>query len=388
MLSMIALPIKHLSIKMGWTNLVLDGNWKSQIPVKGNFIKRLGSKLENIKISVENRTNNYFPFYEQLNASYHHSNRALNSLIYKELIPSGTNTDLEYTLKKGDAYYINSSMASSKIEERVEKHAELYNQINKIKPVYIYLPHRFEFQESIANNDYRNMYDYVKLFKDKLDKSIKTGELKVNSLEEYNQMFFKTDHHWTCEGASKAYKEIMDMLGNSSNKVYNCEKVDGKYLGSFANRFKDQSGFDEFSYLKTNFKYDLDYRLMINDKMPDEKYKPKVLDAKKRDVNPFYDYYIGFYYGFYGRVVYNFNNDNEKLLIIADSYSWAIDDLIASSFSETHIINLMFDEYQDGKFNYKDYIRRHNIDKVLILQETPTTMYDVFDHGILTKVVK
>lgn len=386
MIGLSAIPIKHFSIKMGWSKLILDGNWKSQLQVKGNALERLGTKLENMKISVENRTNNYFPYYDGLNGLYHKVNRSVNSLIYKNMIPIGTNTDGEYVVKDNDSYYINSSMASEEIEKRVKQHIELYNDLNNITPLYIYLPHRYEFQKNIANKSFRDMNVYVEDFKTGLSSDIKVSELITKDKNDYSKLFFKSDHHWSCEGSNRGYIDIMNLLEvDKFNQDYECIKVTDNYLGSIANRFRDKNSTDTFAYIDTK---DLNYQVLINDKEKDNKFKAKVLDKKKAKDNIFYDYYIAFYYGFYGRVIYDFNNDKENLLILADSYSWAIDDLIASNFNKTHVINLMFDEYQNGKFDYAKYIKDNNINKVLILQETPTTIYDVFDHGLLEKVVR
>lgn len=386
MIGLSAIPIKHFSIKMGWSKLILDGNWKSQLQVKGNALERLGTKLENMKISVENRTNNYFPYYDGLNGLYHKVNRSVNSLIYKNMIPIGTNTDGEYVVKDNDSYYINSSMASEEIEKRVKQHIELYNDLNNIAPLYIYLPHRYEFQKNIANKSFRDMNVYVEDFKTGLSSDIKVSELITKDKNDYSKLFFKSDHHWSCEGSNRGYIDIMNLLEvDKFNQDYECIKVTDNYLGSIANRFRDKNSTDTFAYIDTK---DLNYQVLINDKEKDNKFKAKVLDKKKAKDNIFYDYYIAFYYGFYGRVIYDFNNDKENLLILADSYSWAIDDLIASNFNKTHVINLMFDEYQNGKFDYAKYIKDNNINKVLILQETPTTIYDVFDHGLLEKVVR
>lgn len=373
-------PLKHLSIMFGYSKLTIDGNWKSNIQEKGNAINRINIKLENIKINLENRVNNYFPLYDELNSLYHSSNRYLNSLIYKDYFPVGINTDREYVVKKNDSYFINTSLKSNEIKSRVISHAGLYNKMNEIVPTYIYLPHRWEFQDKISNKSYQNMYEYIEMFKKNLNKNIKVGELKVDSIKEYNNIFFKTDHHWTCEGASQGYMEIMNLLDvNIYNKDFKCVKIDNKFRGSLANRFKDKKVYDEFSYIDSNLKYEV----LINDKV-NLKYKPKKANAN----NMFFDYYVGFYYGFFGKVVYDFKNDKENLLILADSYSWAIDDLIASNFNKTHVINLMFDEYKNGKFDFKNYVKENNITKVLILQETPTTVYDVFNHGLIEKVVR
>lgn len=381
-------PFKHFMILKGWQSLNIDGNWQSQRVIKGNILDKIVIGIENTKISLENRINNYFPLYKGANSLYYDVNIRLNKLIYKKMVPIAKNTDGEYILKDKEAYYLNSSLEDKEAIKRVEELATLYNNIKKNTQaeLYIYLPHRYEFQKNIKSNfGYRNMYEYVDLFKSKLDEKIKVSELLVNTKEEYNEFFYKSDHHWSAKGAYIGYEQIMDLLNiKNYSKSDNYIKINNSYLGSIANRIKNSTIKDDFDSINVNLD---NYTVLVNDK-EEKKYKPKQIDQDKVNANEYYDYYVNYYNGLYGRVVYNFNSEEkENLLIIADSYSWVIDDLIASNFNETHIINLMFDEYQTGIFYYQKYIEDNKIDKVLILQETVTTIFDAFDHGLLGKLV-
>ncbi len=381
-------PFKHFMIIKGWQTLNIDGNWQPQQEVKGNLLDKIAIKIENSKISLENRISNYFPLYISTNSFYYDINIRLNKLVYKGMIPIAKNTDGEYIVKDKDAYYLNSSMEDKEMKKRVDELTTLYNDLSRKTnaKLYIYLPHRYEFQKNINGNiDYRNMYDYVDLFKDNLNENIMISEFLVSTKEEYNELFYKSDHHWNAKGAYVGYEQIMNLLNiKNYTKKENYIKVNENYLGSIANRIKNDAIKDEFYYIDFNLD---NHIILVNDK-EEIKYKPKQINQDKIDKNKYYDYYVNYYNGLYGRVVYNFNKEKrENLLIIADSYSWVIDDLIASNFNETHIINLMFDEYQTGNFDYKKYIDDNKIDKVLILQETVTTIFDAFERGLLRKLV-
>ena len=74
-------------------------------------------------------------------------------------------------------------------------------------------------------------------------------------------------------------------------------------------------------------------------------------------------------------------------MILEDSYGWQIDDLIASHFNKTYVIDIRHDEYENGKFYIKDFMKENNITKVLFLYEAGTTFFDQYDYGMKDKVV-
>ena len=75
------------------------------------------------------------------------------------------------------------------------------------------------------------------------------------------------------------------------------------------------------------------------------------------------DHYRELYGADFGEIVYDYKNDKENLLIIANSYSNSINGLIASHFNKTYIV----DPRHYKNFNYQSYITNNNIDKVLVI---------------------
>ena len=129
----------------------------------------------------------------------------------------------------------------------------------------------------------------------------------------------------------------------------------------------------------------LDYDVYVNGKSADSLFKPREIRLDRS--YKYYDYYVQYFNGQYGNVVYDYhNNDKENLLIIGDSYSWQIDYLIANSFNKTHVINLRYDEYKNKDFNLSKYVSDNNISKVLFLYEGGSTIFDQYDYDFEGRV--
>lgn len=351
--------------------------------------------VEKIKINIENRTTNYFPFYSNITTFYKNINEKINEKVYSifndEYIPAGTNSDKEYLLKdtKNNAYYAFSNLSNETLEEKVNTQIKFFNEMYESNPnvnFYIYLPSRLEYQEKINEiSPYRDASVYVEKFKNGLNKSIRVEELKLNSIEEYNDYFYKSDHHWNMKGAYVGYKEIMKMMGNTDIQEVTIKEEPIKFRVSFSRTNRNYSLYDYFYTIEN---YNNDYKVLVNNKEAPSNFKPLQLENLNKKNSSFYDWYVGYFYGLYGNVVYDFNNENKKnLLIISDSYAWQIDFLLASSYNKTHVINIMYDDYLKNPLNYTKYIEENKIDDVLILQEVPTTVFDAFNHNFYEKVV-
>ena len=76
----------------------------------------------------------------------------------------------------------------------------------------------------------------------------------------------------------------------------------------------------------------------------------------------------------------------DNLLIMSDSFAWSIDYLIASSFNNTHVINLRYDEFKNNSFNLTKYIKDNHITKVLFLYESGSTMFDQYNYNFTGRV--
>ena len=383
-------PIKELLIQLNISHVEMDGNWKTHIDSNKGILSGYYNKVESLKNAIDNRTINYFPLYSNLLSSYNKANQTVNKLLYTRYIPSGINGDGEYVIKdtKYNKLYLLSSMTNEALDKKSREYINFYNELSKNVDCnfYVYLPSRYEFQKNL-NKDfkYRDMSKYTDKFIDEIP-NMTIKELEIDNIEEYHDYFFGTDHHWNMYGAYKGYTEIMKMMNMRRYNEAEIFKVkDITFRGSMANSIKERSLHDEFYDINIKFK---EHSILVNDEEIPSKYKPRNSEEINKNKAEFYDYYIGYYYGLYGRVVYDFNqNHRPNLLIISDSYSWAIDHLIASNFNETHVINIMYDEFKDNKFNIKEYVKENQISEVLILQETHTTVLDVYNHKLSERVV-
>ena len=379
---LIAYPVNYFLINVTNSYEVKFSNFFEAEKEMGGLFNRLSTKIDNKKGLINNQIINYFPLYDFANVFDYKINNYLDSKLYSvfgyDFYPMGTNADGEYVYKniKDNYYVLQSNYNSSELEERLNSQVEVYNNLATTGTnVFIYLPNRYEFR-SISNNELtiRDMEEIEETFISKLDSSINVD--KLDFADDYINYFYKTDHHWNSNGAVKAYEEISAMLGITPLSTTINEVPEISLRGSISKSIGDVSTYDSFSYVSAEIQ---EYEVTVNDGKVPAAYKP--LELRKSE-NVFYDYYISFYNGMYAKVDYYFDGNEKNLLMIADSYAWPIDYLIASGYSHTTIINPRYiDEFDIGT-----YIKENDINDVLILMETQTTMFDQYNYGIAQKL--
>lgn len=373
--------VKQVLITLGKSSVVMTDNWQFFEPKEEkNKMDVLENKFNSLKTSLENRTNNYFPFYIQLNELYQGFNYKTNALFY-ENIPIKTNSDGEYLFynQKDNFYYLETNLTKEELDKRLEKQVSFFNTLaKKDLNIYIYIPTRYELTTLKKNN----LNDYISTFEKKLDSSIHVAHMDIKTTEEYKSKFYNTDHHWNIRGALDGYNTILNML--YANKIENFkvkEISEVNYYGSMAKTAMDTSLSDKI----LDADIELDYDVLINGEKKDNLFKPRVLATGKSNV--YYDYYVQYFNGQYGNIVYDYHQPlQENLLILSDSYAWQIDYLIAASFNKTHVINLRYDEYKNGLLDIEEYVKENNISKVLFLYEGGSTLFDQYDYDFVGKV--
>ncbi len=179
--------------------------------------------------------------------------------------------------------------------------------------------------------------------------------------DDYSKYFYKTDHHWNYNGSYRGYKEIISMIYPNQEILNPEELVDFnlKYKGSLARNSQVYYFYDDFKTYKFNYLNHIEY--IDNKETNYGKYNDYFNNVIDRD--EFMDHYRELYGADFGEIVYDYKNDKENLLIIANSYSNSINGLIASHFNKTYIVDPR--HYKD--FNYQSYITNNNIDKVLVI---------------------
>lgn len=377
-------PINHILIHMGYKELQTTDNWVYFEHTKTGLIGKLDDFIESNKTNIQNRVTNYFPFYQELTKSFYKQVINSNKLIYKNNFPIGLNSSSEYVFynAKDNFYYLINNHNEEDLNKRVNSQVDFFNSLyesNKNVNLNIYLVPRYE-QTKLLNN---NLSTYTDNFKNGLNENINVSKLNIETKEDYINMFYKTDHHWNMYGAYKGYQDIMNMLNKEAMDL-NIKKVNEKpYYGSLAKSSLSTLISDDIYDVDLN----LDYKVTTNGEEAEAKFKPRSIRYKKG--YDFFDYYIHYFDGQYGFVEYNFDNESDdNLLIFSDSYAWQIDYLIASHYKNTYVVNLRYDDYANGKFNYNEFIKENNISDVLFLYEGVSTIFDQYNYDFNGKIVR
>lgn len=248
---------------------------------------------------------------------------------------------------------------------------EIYNSINADKYIYYIEKDRsVDFtnlkQKDILYNDMKDAFNYKKI-----------SRFALNSYDDLEKYFYQTDHHWNYKGSYKGYTEMIKMLKGDKEKLLKpveTKTFDIIFNGSASRKSLTSTSHEKFTIY--TFK-DLNYKCYINDEEKEYGNRKKYFDGKISQ--ELYENHYGVYYGGdFAKIVYDFNDDSkENLMIIATSYSNAVNDLIASHFNQTHVIDLRYykSKYKED-IDFNKYIKENNIDKVLIMGDIYSFMED------------
>ncbi len=368
-------PVKYILLKTNKLNLISSDNWKTY-EKSGNRIKDL---VMNLETAIDNRTVNYFPFYNDVTSAFYNFNIKMDSL-FSDKVYVKANYDGENLFydKENNFYFLLNNLSSEELNSRIKTQISFYNDISDKYPnvnLYVYLPLRYE----VTNfSNLHNLNNYVNKFKNGLNKNIHVSMLESINVDEYLTYFYKTDHHYNSVGALKAYNDIVKMMNINNTKELSIVNVQSPYYGSLARTALNKNVSDNLM--------DFDYQNDVKSNNLDNKFKPRNIVKK---ANPFYDYYISYYNGQYDEVIYSSDvQNNRNLLIISDSLSWQVDYILAENFENTYVINLRYGKWKTDKLYLKEYLAEHNITDILFLQEAEQQMFDLYNHNISDTVVR
>lgn len=225
-------------------------------------------------------------------------------------------------------------------------------------PVYIYYIEK-DTDINFATNTKTDIYEY-------LYNNIKTNKLyrfEINNFDEFKNYFYKTDHHWNYKGSYEAYLQLVDILTEEDAIVPNSTICLNKNFSGSKASYSGASLLYKEEFCAYQFNYP-DYEIKINGK------EGNYGNHKYHISNPNENVTYGSFYGFDdGEIIFDTkNNDQENILIIGESYDNAILNLLAAHFNKTYSIDLRnYERENEKKFNYLEYIKENNIDKVLLI---------------------
>ena len=259
-------------------------------------------------------------------------------------------------------------------EYRFKNRAEEINALQDRHPdvdIYVYMPTQVHDTDifDTANGIVGGGPALTKIFKDTLE--VPYSEYELNTIDDYYKAYYMSDHHPNHIGANIFYHDIHDLMQIEEEALEPTSEdchVGVDFLGTFARQTGFISDADEFCI----YTYDLpDFDVYVEGQKRDDYQKRNDfvnLDPATHPEDYPYWYGIAYYtYEPYMEIDTN-QEDKENLLIIGDSYSSSIIDVLASHFNHTYRVlpyNVMI--YTGELFNYDKYIEEHDIDKVLFM---------------------
>ena len=261
--------------------------------------------------------------------------------------------------------------------KRMRQTAETINEIAALEPdvrAWVYVCSRLQdaacFSDIVPGEP--STAPLVEEFFSLLDEGIVYGRLKIDSLDDSIRKLFLTDHHWNARGMYEAYCDIVTMMFGEAAELRplgDRHDVEGaSYFGTFARTSGYYGCHDDFFF----YDYHLPkHRLVADNPYDFEKVRDKYLAGNfSRDRGA--DHYVSFYpYAQY--LKYPENHTGRVLLLLGDSYSRGISELLSSAFDEAYI----FDYRRISQIgDYRDYVEKHGITDVLFMQYSLRGVFD------------
>ncbi len=164
-----------------------------------------------------------------------------------------------------------------------------------------------------------------------------------SKLLEHNMedIYYRTDHHWTSLGAYYGYVSICDKLGLSTIDLedFNVEVIDNKFSGTIQSKVNLDFGYD------TLYKYTVKGLQPKYQRVVDENFNEvsgSLYDENKLKTKEKYAVYIGGNSAITRIYSENIKENKGRLFMIKDSYSHSLVPFLTNHYSEIVLIDLRY----------------------------------------------
>ncbi|WP_433939986.1 DHHW family protein [Paenibacillus lautus] len=188
---------------------------------------------------------------------------------------------------------------------------------------------------------------YLKKVQQWLHPNIRVIDVFPSLYAERDQpIFYKTDHHWTTQGAYVAYLELCRQMGLTpqNQEEFNIQQVTDEFYGSL--------------YSKSGFRHVQSDRLELYLPKDQERYTVTYVDEEKTTDSLYAmaqlqrkDKYAVFLNGNHARIhIKTANPSGRKLLVVKDSYANSFIPFLLKHFSEIDVVDLRYYEEDLASF--------------------------------------
>ncbi|MBZ9622796.1 hypothetical protein G9F71_008020 [Clostridium sp. FP2] len=213
-----------------------------------------------------------------------------------------------------------------------------------------------------------NQLQYINKFYSGLDKDIKS----INVFDTLNKnkdkyIYYKTDHHWTTDGAYYAYLEFCKSSGITPKDIsdYDINEVNNKFYGTLYSR----AGVKNVDSDIINVYLPKTHEDILVNYIDEKKKSTSLFNSSSLNTKDKYSVFLGGNHPIIKTSTMNLNNKN--LLVIKDSYANCFIPFLTSHFSEIIVVDLRY--YSD---DVNTLIKDYNITDVLMLYNTNTFFED------------
>ncbi len=208
---------------------------------------------------------------------------------------------------------------------------------------------------------------------------LKLEILPLTSFKDQIDYYYRTDHHWNVLGVMTGYERIYKMLAKNYRDISSMNKPtrihtfeDIEFVGTWARELGYEAAPEPF---KVGV-YDLPPYKVYDSSGNELDYGRKEEYFNGEYGEDFYtDHYVD-YYGVddVGYLEYISQNGAERnLLIIGDSFTNAIEPLLASHYNHTYCIDIR--RLPDYDFSMSEFTAEHEVDDVLFLGGAEVIFY-------------
>jgi len=324
--------------------------------------------LADLSDTAEETLKDQFVLRDSLNRMYYRTRIFFSSLFGKSNVNGAQVQVLTDEVSRiNNGYLLNSGLQYTKEELQsaasrgynVNEFAQRYPEVK----TYVYFPTRYE---ELLSADYGFAPECQNSFKAQLSEGIQTASLNIDSLEIYQNYYYKSDSHWNAYGAYQGYTDVIDLIGKDFDlgevrAVKEEVTYPYDFYGNISAKICRLSEADHLIDLKLEGEKPYDY--YVNGEKTDLN-SAKEEYAQKGNATIFSDYDLYFGDNAYERIFDFHQEDKPNLLIFADSYINTNMEWIASHFNRTVILDL---RARGTEFDLDHILKENGIDAALVL---------------------
>lgn len=289
-----------------------------------------------------------------------------------------------------DFYVRLPAMEAEELRPAMEEQARRFNALSRTDGIHFYLFAVTCFEDTVLCDRLLPAESKYGLFRDffaRLNDGIQYAYLEVQTPEDKWTKYWCTDHHWNYNGWLEAHEKLFGLLQNNypelekrDHRTYvfdGCRMYGSNALAVSSYRFYDTFGVTLFDLPEHTFEIDtgVPYGGFETNEESLLHYTTGTWNTSES-----YNHYMNFF-RIGKKIVYPENHTGRNLLLICDSYSPPLMEVLASYFDVTYLRYV--DSNSDlSRCSLSDYADGLGVTDVIVLEISDRIVYDYYGDSL------